>query len=92
METQQDNSEAPTFVFGMILGFVVGSITALWMAPRSGNEARQGIRSRAQSSVRIISDRVQGESIEDSIELGKAIAHQKKADNANSTNTDYVDG
>jgi gas vesicle protein len=76
----------------MILGFVVGSITALWMAPRSGNEARQGIKNRAQSSVRIISDRVQGESVEDSIELGKAIAHQKKADSANTSKADYVDG
>jgi len=92
MGTQQDSSEAPTFVFGMILGFVVGSVTALWMAPRSGDEARQSIKSRAQSSVRIISERVQSETVEDSIELGKAIAHQKKADRTNSINADYVDG
>lgn len=92
MATQPDNSDAPTFVFGMILGFVVGSVAALWMAPRSGNEARQEIKTRAQSSVRVITDRVQGESIEDSIELGKTIAHQKKANSAKSSDTDYIDG
>ncbi len=70
MGTQPDQSDAPTFVLGMILGFVVGSVTALWMAPRSGDEARQEIKSRAQSSIRIISDRVQRESIEESLETG----------------------
>lgn len=92
MGTQKSDSETPTFVFGMILGFVAGSVAALWMAPRSGTESRQEIKNRAQSSVRIISDRVQGESVEDSIELGKAIAHQKKADSTKSNDADYIDG
>lgn len=56
MKPRQDESEAPTFVFGMMLGFIAGSITAFWMAPRSGASTRHEIRQRVQ----IVLERVQG--------------------------------
>ena len=74
MEPHQDGSEAPTFVFGMILGFVAGSIAALWMAPRSGIATRHEIRQRVQ----IVLERVQGQDrVTASVEPGKAVVDRK---------------
>jgi gas vesicle protein len=86
MASRHDQNEVPTFVLGMILGFIAGSIAALWMAPRSGAAVREDLRQR----VRIVLERVQGESVEETIELGKAIAHQKKADAAQLTALDDI--
>lgn len=90
MRTQQPvqpENDAPTFVFGMMFGFLIGGVIALWMSPRSGRETRTDIRRnvitlrlRAEESVKQVVDKVQGETVEDSIEQGKAIAHQKKAE------------
>ncbi|MBI5929289.1 MAG: YtxH domain-containing protein [Chloroflexi bacterium] len=96
MENQpsvQPPNDTPTFVFGMMMGFLVGSILAVWMAPRSGKKTRDDIRHnvitlrlRAGNSVKQVVEKVQGESVEDSIEQGKAIAHQKKAELADRVN------
>lgn len=96
MENQapmQQPNDTPTFVFGMMVGFAVGSIIAVWMAPRSGKQTRQDIRQnvitlrlRAGNSVKQVVDKVQGETVEDSIEQGKAIAHQKRAELADRVN------
>lgn len=86
-------NDTPTFVVGMMMGFVVGSVLAVWMAPRSGRKTRDDIRHnvitlrlRAGNSVKQVVEKVQGESVEDSIEQGKAIAHQKKAELAEQVN------
>jgi gas vesicle protein len=79
----------------MMLGFVAGSLLALWMAPRSGAQTRDDIRRtgltlrvRAEERVKTIMERVQGETLEESIEQGKAIAHQVKAERAEQISPD----
>ncbi len=96
MENQprsEQPNDTPTFVVGMMMGFAVGSALAVWMAPRSGKKTRDDIRQnvitlrlRAGNSVKQVVEKVQGESVEDSIEQGKAIAHQKKAELAEQVN------
>lgn len=96
MENQQSGqppNDTPTFVVGMMMGFLLGSILAVWMAPRSGKKTRDDIRHnvitlrlRAGNSVKQVVEKVQGETVEDSIEQGKAIAHQKKAELAERVN------
>ncbi len=82
MAKQKDGGGTSTFVFGTLIGMVTGGIAALWMSPRSGEETRDQLRQR----FRFVVDRVQGESVEDSIEMGKSIAHQKRAESARQAN------
>ncbi len=79
METHQNKSDQ-ALVRGMLTGFVVGGLVALWNMPRSGSETRRLIRERLDS----LFSRVQGESVEESIEMGKAIAHQNQSERASS--------
>jgi gas vesicle protein len=72
-----------------MVGFAVGSAVALWMAPRSGAQTRSELRRtgltlrwRAEEGVKSVVERVQGETLEESIEQGKAIAHQRRAERA----------
>ncbi len=84
VESNHEAREASTFVLGMMIGFVLGSALGLWMAPRSGSATRSDLRMRAQ----FVAERLQGESIEDSLELGRAIAHQKRAELARDARPD----
>ncbi len=52
--------------------FVVGAVLALWFAPRSGEETRHEIEHTADDMRR----RVEGESLHDAIEAGKAEARR----------------
>lgn len=73
MKTQQ-NDRFVDLIRGVVTGFVVGGMVALWNAPQSGAETRRQIRARLDAFLH----RMQGETVEDSIEMGKAIAHQKQ--------------
>ncbi len=68
----QDEGGAGIFLIGAILGTVIGAIAALWFAPRSGEETRQEIEQAAIDVRR----RVEGESIHESIQAGKAEARR----------------
>lgn len=61
-----------TLIFGTILGGIAGVITAFWFAPRSGKETRQKVVSEAEEVRR----RIEGDSISDSLEVGKAEARR----------------
>jgi hypothetical protein len=68
----QDEGGAGIFLIGAILGSLIGAIAALWFAPRSGEETRQEIEQAALDVRR----RVEGESIHESIQAGKAEARR----------------
>lgn len=67
-----------SLIWGILVGFVGGGMAMLWNAPRSGKATRQ----RIQEFFRIGVKRVQGETIDESIEYGKLLAQQHRADNA----------
>jgi gas vesicle protein len=68
---------------GMWWGLVIGGIMGLWNAPQSGFVTRQNIQRVFRWRTRNALEKVQGEGIEKSIEQGKTIAHQQKAQHAN---------
>ena len=72
VQATQDEGGAGIFLIGAILGTLIGAIAALWFAPRSGEETRQEIEQAAIDVRR----RVEGESIHESIQAGKAEARR----------------
>ncbi len=91
MSDQRDSGETFGFVAGLMAGFVLSAPIAAWLAPHSGTEVRrtitqQGliIRRRVGDTVRRPVEQVQqhiaelrGESIEDALEEGRALAAQR---------------
>lgn len=75
---KQKQDHTGSLIWGVLLGFVSGGIAMLWNAPRSGKATRQ----RIQNFFRIGVKQVQGETIDDSIEYGKLLAQQHRANNA----------
>jgi hypothetical protein len=71
-QARQDEGGAGIFLVGAMLGTVIGAVAALWFAPRSGEETRQEIEQTALDVRR----RVEGESIHESIQAGKAEARR----------------
>ncbi len=69
-----------SLIWGIFVGFMTSAIAMLWNAPRSGKATRQ----RIQNFLRIGVKQVQGETIDDSIEYGKLLAQQHRANNAKS--------
>ncbi|MEP7284254.1 MAG: YtxH domain-containing protein [Chloroflexota bacterium] len=79
----QNNDDLGTFVIGALLGSLAGAIAALWFAPRSGKETRHEINHQAaeirENIEHVATDarrRVEGDSIDDSIQEGKAEARR----------------
>ena len=71
------------FVVGAALGGLLGAIGAVWFAPQSGEETRHEIQEKVTSIgddiEQVTADarrRIEGDSIEDSIRVGKAEARK----------------
>jgi gas vesicle protein len=82
------------FVFGALLGGIVGGIAAFWFAPQSGEETRHDIEHRvkdvrdeitelgenvthtAQHTAQTVRRRIEGESVEETLEAAKAEARR----------------
>ena len=91
MASEQQGVGTVEFVAGLIIGFVVSAPVVAWLSPRSGAETRQAvvqrgllIRHRVGETVRGPLEQVQqqleqikGESLEDALEEGKAIAARR---------------
>ena len=70
-KSSQSEAYPLTFIGGALLGFVLGSVLALWYAPQSGKK-----------TFAIFRGRLQGETIEQSLEEGRALAHRHRAQQA----------
>ncbi|MBP8973282.1 MAG: hypothetical protein KBH93_05350 [Anaerolineae bacterium] len=91
MAGEQQSVGVVEFVAGLIVGFVVSVPVVAWLSPRSGAETREAlvqrgwlIRRRAGETVRGPLEQVQqqleqikGESLEDALAEGKAIAARR---------------
>lgn len=94
MAQRRQNGETFSFITGLIVGFVVSAPIAAWLSPRSGQAMRaeirqQGliIRRQVKQTVRKPIEQVQeqlehlkGDSIEEALAEGKALAARLKAD------------
>lgn len=76
---QNDSLDPSTFRTGVFLGFTIGGLLTIWYAPQSGAETRARLRFWGRRGAQEVSERVQGESIEASLQTGKAIAHHNRA-------------
>ena len=86
MNTDSENTIQPDyqdhtgiFFGGVIMGAIAGGILALWYAPRSGEESLNLILNRVGGVQSKIMNRVRGESIEESLQEGRALAHRYRA-------------
>jgi gas vesicle protein len=71
-ETNNRRGGDGAFFFGALIGSLIGTIVALWFAPRSGKELREEVEQSADELRR----RIEGESVEESIQAGKAEARK----------------
>src|SRR5258708_29807357 len=82
-QIRREEDELGSFLLGAILGGVIGAVTAFWFAPQSGEETRHEIEERGnelrEEIEQVATDarrRVEGESIEESMQAGKAEARR----------------
>ncbi len=80
---RNDAGEAGLFVVGALLGSLIGAVAGLWFAPRSGEETRREIQERGNELRDEIEQvttearrKLEGESIDDAMEYGKAEARR----------------
>lgn len=80
---QDKDNGMGTFIWGAIMGALAGAIAAFWYAPQSGKETRQEIQEKVEDVVEDIEhtahdirQRIEGESIEDTLEAAKAEARR----------------
>lgn len=79
MSQQQNNSYSTEFLMGALAGALIGGLAAVWYAPQSGKQTREEISSWVRKN---IVEKIQGESVEQSIETGRTIAHTHRAEQA----------
>jgi len=82
-QIRSEDAELGPFLFGAIVGGIVGAVAAFWFAPQSGAETRQDIqeagtelRDDIEQAAVDARRRIEGESIEESIQAGKAEARR----------------
>ncbi len=80
---RQDSGEAGLFVVGAVLGGLIGAIAAFWFAPQSGEATRREIQERSNELRdeidQVTTDarrKIEGESIDEAIQYGKAEARR----------------
>jgi len=81
----ESRSDVESFSRGMFIGLLIGGAIGLWKAPYSGAETRSRMWrffSRTSDEAAETARRLQGETVEDAIEQGRAIAHQNRAEAA----------
>jgi gas vesicle protein len=83
LDKQRDEQEVKPFLFGAVLGGLLGVVAAIWFAPQSGRKTRHEIQTKSQELVEGIEhvaedarQKIEGESINDSIAEGKAEARR----------------
>ncbi len=80
---QRDEGVSGAFMRGAILGGILGAVLAIWYAPRSGRELRRLLQGRRrelldelEQTAAQVRRQIEGESVVESIEAGKAEARR----------------
>ncbi len=83
----QEEAYPETFAQGLLLGLVVGGVLALWYAPQSGKATLNQIRGwfgQLPQQAEKVAERFQGDTIEQALQEGRALAHRHRAKQAHS--------
>jgi gas vesicle protein len=89
----QREGETFSFIAGLIVGVFISAPIAAWLSPRSGLETRESIRQQgviirkkaAEAVLKPVEqlqetiEHIKGDSVDDAIEEGKALAAQRAA-------------
>jgi gas vesicle protein len=67
-----------SFVFGLLLGGLIGAAVGIWKAPASGEETRQRLVQQGTDAVSRAEKAVVGERPEDALAEGRALARQRQ--------------
>lgn len=78
MATAQSNQGEGSFVFGVLLGGVIGAALGMWYAPRSGDDTRQVLFEQGNALASRVEQAVVGERPVDALAEGKALAQQRQ--------------
>jgi gas vesicle protein len=92
--SQQKSGDGASFSFitGLIAGFIISAPIAVWLSPRSGEETREAITQQGtiirrkvgqtiRQPVELVQsqlDHLKGDSVDEALEEGKAIAARHK--------------
>ena len=71
-DQHRSDGEIGPFLFGVLLGSLIGAIAALWYSPKSGDEVRRELEQRGST----LRQQIEGESVDEAIQAGKAAARQ----------------
>jgi gas vesicle protein len=82
MSPSQNEIYTTEFLVGVLAGMLVGGVLAVWYAPQSGQTTRDNLARWFHNQTRMVAERVQGESVAQSLETGRAIAHSHRAEQA----------
>lgn len=78
MAASQSNQGEGSFVFGVLLGGLIGAALGMWYAPRSGEDTRQMVFQQGNELASRVEQAVVGERPVDALAEGKAIAQQRQ--------------
>lgn len=79
---QQNESYTAELLIGMVAGALIAGALTVWYAPQSGRKTRADIAGWFRGRSTSIVEKVQGESVAQSLETGRAIAHTHRAEQA----------
>lgn len=82
VQAKDKESYTSELVIGLLAGGLAGSVAALWNAPCAGDELLQRVQGWFQRKADRVSNAIQGDSIDDALHEGRAIAHQHRAEHA----------
>ena len=71
-DQRKSDGEFVPFLFGVLLGGLIGAIAALWYAPKSGGDVRRELDERRT----VLRQKIEGESVDEVLQEGKAAARQ----------------
>ena len=80
MEQNNDGLDSSLLLIGFIIGLIVGGMTALFKAPRSGDEMRQQISENIENSRSKLESVVTTDPLAESLEEGKAAARRRRSE------------
>jgi|GEM_PF-4461612 len=87
MSKKKSSSESHniTFFQGVLLGGVIGALTTLWYTPINNRRIVATLREQVEATKTVL----QGESVEQSLQHGKALAHHHRASLAQSMDDEH---
>ncbi len=77
-DNQRENLDGGLLLGGFVIGIIIGSVVALFRAPRSGSVLRQEISERGDAIREKLDTAIQSDPLAESMAEGKAAARRRR--------------